>query len=163
MRATHSVVHQGAPGSSSSPCRDARAWRFFPLNWLWLSCWQKVIWLEPHWTNHSFVISCEETLCGIPPECILQPTCSAPHLLQHCWWGTTHSWLSKCLWWNERIYDLPYSPSTSTVSPPTSAFRELEGQKFKSCFEQLLTCYQLLHIASTGRILTISLEMSLLK
>lgn len=112
-------------------------------------------------TNHSFPV--KNCSVGSTWESTLQPTCSAPCLLQHCWWGTTHSCHSECLWRNEKIYDLvPYSPSTSVFLPRPPAFPELEGQKFKSCFEQLLTCYQLLHIASAG-VLTISLEMSLLR
>lgn len=154
--------HAPRSTSPSSPCRNARAWRFFLLTGCdslagkrWCG-WSRTQQITPLWFP---VKNCS---VGSPPECILQPTCSAPCLLQHCWWGTTHSCHSECLWWNEKIYDLPYSPSTSTV-PPTSAFPELEGQKFKSCFEELLTRYQLLHIASAGRIWTISLEMSLLK
>lgn len=60
-----------------------------------------------------------------------------------------------------------FMTTSPTPHPPllflSPLFPKLEGQKFKSCFEQLLTCYQLLHIACAGCILTISLEMSLLK
>lgn len=100
---------------------------------------------------------------GSAQESLPHPTCPAPRLLQHCWWGTALSCHSECLWRNGKINDhLPCSPSTSTVFLPPSAFPELLGQKFKSCFEQLLTCYRLLHRTCSGWILIIPLETGLL-
>lgn len=114
-----------APGSTSpsSPCRDARAWRFFFFTgcdsltgkrWFGWSHTEQIthLWFP---VKNCTVGSLQSPSCSPPAQLLIFCSVAGGEL--------THSWHSECLWWNERIYDLPYSPSTSAVSPPPQPFK----------------------------------------
>lgn len=163
MTALHYAMHQGAH-LPHPPCRNVKACRF--LLWTCHDFLGGKRWFGWNQTHKSLICFLWRPALG---GLLRSPSCSPPAQLP-IFCSTAgeeqliHITLNVCGGMKRfmSFFPTPYPPPLFSF-PSTSAFPELEGQKFKSCLEQLLTCYQLLHIASTGCILTISLEMSLLK